>query len=168
MRAAALVMGAALLGACTAARGVGGPPMPLAPEYVAGASIDTIFLSTNWLPSEPDFSDTFTDELREELALCAAGPRRLDMRVHLDDLRRGERAPGAEHHLSGLVELIDPATRAVVGRYPIAVSAGTPSPLAAVLADRQMVVSEAFGREVCRQVFGRNPRGHPLSRATGD
>ena len=171
MRAGLIAAAAALLGACAAAQVVGGPPMPLGPEYVEGASVATIYLSTNWLESEPDFSDTFTDELREELTLCATGPRRLDVRVHLDDLRRGQRLEEvlrgeAEQQLSGLVEFVDHRTNRVVGRYPVAVSTRTEGRLAVAIADRQMVVSEAFGRELCRQAFGRNPRGHPLTRAT--
>ena len=171
MRAGLIAAAAALLGGCTAARVVGGPPMSLAPEFVEGASVAAIYLSTNWLESEPDFSDTFTDELREELTLCATGPPRLDVRVHLDDLRRGQRLEEvlrgeAEQQLSGLVEFVDHRTNTVVGRYPIAVSTRTQGRLAAAVADRQMVVSEAFGRELCRQAFGRNPRGHPLTRAT--
>ena len=168
MRAAVLSL--ALLGAC-APMTVGGPPMALAPEFVSGASVDTIYMSSEWLRSEEDFSDTFTEEVREELTLCATGPKRLDLRVHLDDLRRGSRLDEvlrgeAEQQLSGLVEFVDRGSGAVVGRYPIAVSTRTQGRLAAALADRQMVVSEAFGRELCRQAFGRNPRGHPLTRAT--
>lgn len=161
----------AVLGACAPVT-VGGPPLPLALEFVESASIDTIFMSSEWLRSEPDFSDTFTEEVREELNLCARGPRRLHLRVHLDDLRRGDRLEvvlrgRTEHQLSGLVEFLEPRSGAVVGRYPIGVTAGTDNVLAAALADRQMVVSEAFGRELCRQAFGRNPRGHPLTRSTG-
>jgi hypothetical protein len=128
-------------------------------------------MSSDWLRSEEDFSETFSDEVREELTLCATGPRRLDLRVHLDDLRRGSRLDevlggGSAQHLTGLAEFVDRASGAVVGRYPISVSTAIQGRLAAAVADRQMVVSEAFGRELCRQAFGRNPRGHPLTRAT--
>jgi hypothetical protein len=152
---------------------IGGAPVVLSPELAAGSRVDVIWMSSDWLRSEPDFSDTFTDELREELTLCADGARALNLRVHIDDLRRGGRLDAAlggvsAHSVSGVVEFVDPRTRAVVGRYPIQVAAGTTNPLAALVADRQMVISEAFAREVCRQAFGRNPRGHPLTRATGD
>jgi hypothetical protein len=164
-----LVLGVVLSGCAPVT--AGGPPVALAPEFVDGARVDTIFMSSEWLRSEPDFEETFTEEVREELNLCARGPRRLDMRVHLEDLRRGERLDvilrgRTEHQLSGVVEFVDPRSRAVVGRYPISVAAGTDNPLVAAVADRQMVVSEAFGRELCRQAFGRNPRGHPLTRST--
>jgi hypothetical protein len=145
----------------------GGSLLPLRPELADGARVDVITLSSGWLRSEPDFADTFTEELREELTLCAAGPRRLNLRVHLDELQRGDRAPGATHYLSGVVEFVDPASGAAVGRYLIEAEAGTQNPLAAMVADRQMVVSEAFGRELCRQAFGRSPEGDPRRRATG-
>jgi hypothetical protein len=145
----------------------GGSLTPLSAELADGARVDVITLSSGWLRSEADFSDTFTEELREELALCATGPRRLNLRVHLDALERGERAPGAVHYLSGVVEFVDPASRAVVGRYLIEAEAGTDNPLAAMVADRQMVVSEAFARQLCRQAFGRNPGGDPRRRSTG-
>ena len=164
------VAAAALLGAC-APMTVGGPPMPLAPDYVRDAGVDTIYMSSDWLRSEEDFSDTFTDEVREEITLCASGPRRLDLRLHVDDFRRGSRVDevlrgGSAQQLTGLAEFVDRASGAVVGRYPISVSTRIEGRLAAAVADRQMVVSEAFGRELCRQAFGRNPRGHPLTRAT--
>ena len=162
---------AAMLAGCASQAMVGGPPMALAPELMAGARVDTIYMSSDWLRSEEDFSDTFTDEVREELTLCATGPRRLDMRVRLDDFRRGSRIEevlraGSAQQLAGVVEFFDPASKAVVGRYPIMVSTVIEGRMAALVADRQMVVSEAFGRELCRQAFGRNPRGHPLTRAT--
>lgn len=168
------LVGVVVLGATVgcAPTTLGGPPLALAPDVIAAARVDTIVMSSDWLTSEPDFSDTFVEELREELAQCAVGPRRLTLRVHVDDLRRGDRleavlAGGAEHQVSGLAEFVDPQNGVVLGRYPIRVTAGTNSRVAAALADRQMVVSEAFGRELCRQAFGRNPRGHPLTRATG-
>ena len=170
MRKATAFAALAIMAGCAPVT-AGGPPLALSPELVSGARVDTIYMSSEWLRSEEDFSDTFTEEVREELTLCATGPKRLDLRVHLDDLRRGSRLDEvlrgeAEQQLSGLVEFVDRGSGAVVGRYPIAVSTRTQGRLAAAVADRQMVVSEAFGRELCRQAFGRNPRGHPLTRAT--
>lgn len=172
MRVAVSAVGAmALLCAC-ASSVVGGPPMRLPAELAQGARIDVISMDSDWLRTNEDFSGTFTDEIREELDLCATGPRRLNMSVRVEDLRLGNRAQGvlngrSEHHLSGVVEFVEPETRAIVGRYHLSVAAGTESGIEALVADRQMVVSEAFGRELCLQAFGRNPRGHPLTRSTG-
>jgi hypothetical protein len=167
MQRLAATAAAALLAGCAGVTS-GGPYLELTPELQAGARVDLITMSSEWLRSEDDFSDTFVDEVREELRLCATGPRRLNLRVHVQHLQRGDRTPEAMHDLSALAEFVDPASGLVVGRYPIVVSAGVPDALAAQFADRQMIVSEAFGRELCLQAFGRNPRGHPLTNATPD
>lgn len=142
----------------------GGPPMPLSPDLVNGARVDVITMSSGWLQSEEDFSDTFTDEVREELTRCATGSRPLNLRLHVDDLERAGRLEGlvgggGRHFLAATAEFTDPARDdLVVGRFPITVEAPTSGGLAGVLADRQMVVSEAWARELCREAFGRNPR----------
>ena len=56
----------------------------------------------------------------------------------------------------------------MVGRFPITVEAPTSGGLVGVLADRQMVVSEAWARELCREAFGRNPRTPGPHNATPD
>ena len=152
----------------------GGPPMPLSPELVSTARVDMITMSSAWLPAEDDFSDTFTDEVREELSRCATGARPLNLRLHVDDLERAGRLEGlvtggGSHFLAATAEFIDPAQGgAVVGRFPITVEAPTSGGLVGVLADRQMVVSEAWARELCREAFGRNPRTPGLHNATPD
>jgi len=168
------LLGAGLALAATAACAPvvqGGPPMALAPEWVEGARVDVIYLSSDWLQSEEDFADTFTDEVREELARCAAGPRRVNLRVHLDDLRRAGRLEvllngEGMHTLSGLAEFTDPQSGAVVGRYPISVATQAGGRLAGLVGDRQMMVSEEWGRALCMEAFGRNPRGPSIANAT--
>lgn len=165
--------GAALTLSACAAVTAGGPPVALAPDLVADARVDVITMSSDWLLAEDDFSDTFTDEVREELNACAAGQRPLNLRLHVDDLDRADRLATAarghgEHYVAGLAEFVDPRSGVVVGRYRIEVWAQAGGAVRALLGDRQMIISETFGRELCRQAFGRNPRPHPLTRATPD
>ena len=77
--------------------------------------------------------------------------------VHDQDevLLRGE----GVHRLRATAELVDPARGGqIVGRYPIEVGTQAGGRIAGVLGDRQMMVSEEFGRALCEVAFGRNPR----------
>lgn len=121
-------------------------------------------MSSGWLNTEDDFADTFSDEVHEELRRCMWGTAPINVRVHLDDLQRAGRLEtllngDGEHHLSGTVEFVDPARgNRVLGRFPIRVSTSARGRVGGLLGDRQMMVSEAFGRAVCDEAFGRNPR----------
>jgi hypothetical protein len=65
------------------------------------------------------------------------------------------------------VEFVDPArNNRVLGRFPIQVSTSAQGRVGGLLGDRQMMVSEAFGRAVCEQAFGRNSRDPGLHNAT--
>jgi hypothetical protein len=169
--AAVLLSAAFGLGAC-APVATGGPPLALPAALMDTARAGSITVSSDWLRSEDDFTDTFTDELRQELARCAVGTYPLDVRVHLDRLHRDGRLDvlltgEGMHTLSGLVEFVDPARGGrVVGRYPVSVGVQAGGRVAGLLGDRQMMVSEAFGRDLCTQAFGRNPRGPAVTRAT--
>lgn len=165
MRSAALAIFA--LAAATAACAPviqGGPPVALPAAVTETARINAIYMSSAWLQSESDFSDTFTEEVREEVAQCAWGTYPLDMRIHVEDLDRAGRLEmllngRGEHRMTGMVEFTDPARGdAVVGRYPISVAVNAGNRAQGLVQDRQMVVSEAFGRAVCDEVFARNPR----------
>jgi hypothetical protein len=147
-------------------------PMPLLPGLMETATINTITLSTGWLNVEDDFADTFTDEVREELETCAYGHYPLTLRVHVDEVHRASRLGAlvdgdGVNSLSATAELVDPARGdRVVGRYPIVVSAPAGGRVAGVLGDRQMMVSEQWGRALCDQAFGRNPRQRGIHNAT--
>ena len=161
----------ALAAAC--APGVqGGPPMPLPPRLVQEARVTTIVMSSDWLRSEDDFADTFSDEVGEELSACASGPHPLHLRVHVEDLDRAGRIDvllngDGFNTLRATAELVDPAEGGrVVGRFPLEVEVPSGGRLAGLVADRQMMVSEAFGRALCEAAFGRNPRSPGLHNAT--
>ena len=151
----------------------GGPPMALPSGVMETAHVNTIYMSSDWLQSEDDFSSTFTEEVQEELSQCAWGTYPLDARIHIDDLERAGRLEmllngEGQNAMTGTVEFTDPARdNAVVGRYPISVTTSAGNRLTGLIADRQMVVSEAFGRAVCEAAFARNPRRPGLHNATG-
>ena len=152
----------------------GGPPVALPSGLQETAQICTVTVSTGWLRSEDDFVDTFTDEVREELNRCMWGSYPMNLRVHLEDLDRAGRVEmllngAGRHTLSGTVEFVDPRQgNRVIGRFPVQVWADAGGRLEGLLADRQMMVSEAFGRAVCEEAFGRNPRGPAATNATRD
>jgi hypothetical protein len=151
----------------------GGPPIALPPGVQETAQVGAVFMSSGWLNSEEDFAETFSDEVHEELRRCMWGTAIVDVRVHLDDMHRADRlesvlAGGGEHALTGTVEFVDPARgNLVLGRFPVTAVVQAQSGPAALVEDRQMVVSEAFGRAVCEEAFGRNPRERGPHNATG-
>ena len=150
----------------------GGPPMDLPPGLQETAQVGSITMSSAWLDAEEDFSDTFSEEVREELSRCMYGTAPIDVRIHVDRLDRAGRVEmllngQGMHTLEGTVEFVDPGRgNLVVGRFPITVATTAGGRLAGLLGDRQMMVSEEFGRSVCDQAFGRNPRERGPHNAT--
>lgn len=150
----------------------GGPPMDLPPGLQETAQVGSITMSTAWLDAEVDFSDTFSEEVREELSQCMYGTAPIDVRIHVDRLDRAGRLEmllngQGMHTLEGTVEFVDPARgNMVVGRFPITVATTAGGRIAGLLGDRQMMVSEEFGRSLCEQAFGRNPRRRGPHNAT--
>jgi hypothetical protein len=151
----------------------GGPPMALPIGLQETAQAGSVTLSTGWLDAEEDFALTFSTEVHEELRRCMWGTVPINIRVHIDEMQRAGRLETlltgeGSHTLSGTVEFVDPADdNRVVGRFPVSVATSAQGRLGALLGDRQMMVSEEFGRAVCAQAFGRNPRDRGLHNATG-
>lgn len=150
----------------------GGPPMDLPPGLQETAQVGSITMSSAWLDAEEDFSDTFSEEVREELSRCMYGTAPIDVRIHVDRIDRAGRLDmllngRGMHTLEGTVEFVDPGRgNRVVGRFPISVATTAGGRIAGLLGDRQMMVSEEFGRSLCEQAFGRNPRDGGLRDAT--
>lgn len=150
----------------------GGPPMDLPPGLQETAQLGSVIVSSDWLEAEEDFSDTFSEEVGEELARCMRGTAPVDVRVHLDDLDRAGRLEmllrgDGVHTLSGTVEFVLPGPDPrIVGRFPVEVATGAQGRLGGLIGDRQMMVSEEFGRALCDQAFGRNPRTRGPHNAT--
>ena len=170
---AAAVTAAALLATTACAPVIeGGPPIALPIGLQETAQIGSITLSTAMLDAEDDFADTFSEEVHEELSRCMWGTAPIDLRVHIDQMQRAGRletlfnGDGA-HTLTGTVEFVDPADgNRVLGRFPVSVATSTQGRVGGLLGDRQMMVSEEFGRAVCEQAFGRNPRDRGPHNAT--
>jgi opacity protein-like surface antigen len=151
----------------------GGPPIALPPGLQETAQIGSITMSSDWVNSTDDFSDTFSDEVHEELKRCMWGTSPVNVRIHIDELHRADRLGvllngDGVHTLSGTVEFVDPTHgNRVVGRFPVSVATSAQGRLGGLLGDRQMMVSEEFGRAICDQAFGRNPRDRGPHNATG-
>lgn len=152
----------------------GGPPIPVMPGLQQTAQLGAVYMSSGWLSAEDDFQDTFTDEVSQEMRRCLVGTAPVDVRIHIDRLDREGRLAtflngGGEHRLSGTVEFVYPGRgNEVVGRFPVSVVVHDNGGLNGLVTDRQMVVSEAFGRAICEEGFGRNPRGPDVTNATAD
>ena len=150
----------------------GGPPIALPAALQETAQVGSITMSSEWLDAEEDFSDTFSDEVHEELSRCMHGTAPIDVRIHVEELRRADRLEtfvngDGVHTLSGTVEFVDPADgNRVLGRFPVSVATSAQGRLGALVGDRQMMVSEEFGRAICDQAFGRNPRDRGPHNAT--
>lgn len=167
------VIAAALLAAACAPVIEGGPPIALPIGLQETAQVGSITLSSDWLNAEDDFSDTFSEEVREELGRCMWGTAPINVRVHIDRMQRAGRLEAlfngdGVHTLSGTVEFVDPSHgNRVLGRFPVSVATSAQGRAGGLLGDRQMMVSEEFGRAVCEQAFGRNPRDRGPQNATG-
>jgi len=150
----------------------GGPPVALPPGLQETAQVGTITMSSGWLSAEDDFADTFTEEVREELGRCMWGTAPINVRVHVDQMQRADRVQtllngDGRQSMAGTVEFVDPThDNRVVGRFPVTVTTNAGGRVGAVIGDRQMMLSEAFGRAVCEEAFGRNPRDRGLHNAT--
>lgn len=164
----------AVLTATTACAPVvtGGPPIALPPGLQETAQVGSITLSTGWLNAEDDFAETFSVEVHEELSRCMWGTAPINIRVHIDEMQRAGRVAAvlngdARQTMSGTVEFVDPThDNRVVGRFPVAITTNVGGRVGAAFGDRQMMLSEAFGRAVCEEAFGRNPRDRGLHNAT--
>ena len=162
--ALALALAAALLTSACAPTIQGGPPLDLPPGLAETASIGTVYVTTGFLNVEDDFASTFSEEVDEEMSLCAYGAYPLDLRIHVDEVRRAGRVQTAitgegQHEIHATAELVDTRRgNQIMGRYPLVVLADARGRLGGLLGDRQMIVSEAFGRAVCDAAFARNPR----------
>lgn len=167
------VLAAALLASAACAPVIaGGPPIALPPGLQETAQVGSITTSTGWINSADDFSETFSDEVHEELSRCMWGTAPIDVRIHIDELHRADRLETfvngeGVHTLSGTVEFVDPTHgNRIVGRFPVSVATSAQGRVGGLLGDRQMMVSEEFGRAICDQAFGRNPRDRGPHNAT--
>jgi hypothetical protein len=121
--------------------------------------------------SDLNFEDDVGTEIGEELRRCADGPRLLEARVLIADLIYDDRlrslvdGRGADL-IGGVVELADPATGEIVGRYEVRAGTNSGGLLTRIVTDRTSNLAEEFGRALCMQAFGRNPRPPAIQNST--
>lgn len=147
------------LSACATATTGAQDLMLVDPALASRSHISTVKMSSDWVRANEDFSDTFTESLWENLQACGRGPEALNLHVHVSKVRRANRLGalirgGGRHELAAIAELVEPRTKAVVGRYPIHVIVDAGNPAEILLADRQLMVSDAFATQLCREAFG--------------
>lgn len=157
-RVLAAASAALMLTACATAT-VGSQRLDIDPALARDSHVDVVRMTSEWVRAEEDFTDTFTDAVLDNVRHCATGPNKLDLNIHVIGVRREGRLvsvlEGGSHELAAIAELVDPRTQAVVGRYPIHVAVDAGRPIEALFSDRQLMVSDAFATELCRQAFGR-------------
>lgn len=155
------VLGAGLAAAAVAARGpITGPPVELPPEIARDARVDVIRMSSDWIDARPDFSDTFQWQVGAYLNRCAKGRRKLTLRTHVYDLEKedpvGRLFRRGEHQLAAVAEFIDRKSRQVVGRYYFDLGVGSGGFLKALVAEPELMLSEAYGKQLCAVAFPRD------------
>jgi|GEM_PF-2483510 len=115
-----------------------------------------------------DVEDTLqyalNDEIRQEFELCATGDQPVDVRVTItefdvDDPSWPAHQIDGVHHIAGTVEFVA-ASGQVIGRYPVRAILPSRSEMRSLRYEYKAsrVAAESFGRAVCLEVFGRNPR----------
>ena len=136
---------------------ISGPPIPLAPEVARDAQVDVIRMSTGWLQAPEDFSETFDVRVGTELRQCASGKRKLTLRTHIPDLRKENPVSrlllGGKRQLLAAAELIDRESKQVVGRYYLDLGLGSGRYAKAVVAEPELALSQAYGKELCARAF---------------
>lgn len=128
-----------------------------------------------WRPdamADLEFRGALESEVGQELDRCATGGRALEARILIDEIAYDDRltslgdARGFDA-MGGVVELTDPAQgNAVVARYDVRIATNSGGLLTRILSDRFDAMAEEFGRALCLQAFGRNPRGPAIRNST--
>lgn len=80
----ALATAALVLASCAPVV-AGGRPVEVLSGLQDTAQLRNIYMSSDWLRAEDDFTDTFADEVGEELRRCMWGTAPIDVRIHLMD-----------------------------------------------------------------------------------
>lgn len=142
------------------ARGrIEGPPIELPPEIAREARVDVIRMSSNWINAREDFSDTFQWQVGAYLNRCAKGPRKLTLRTHVFDVSKedpvGRLFDRGEHKMAAVAEFVDRKSKQVVGRYYFGLGVDSGGFLKALVAEPELMLSEAYGKTLCEVAFSR-------------
>lgn len=159
---AALAASAAALtlSACATTATTGGPLQPLPVELAEASRIDSLIMTSEWVAANEDFGPTFSDAVLDRTRRCFRGERPLQLRVHVTEVRRADRAltvlnGRGVHEISALAEYKDLATGQIVGRELVALEVDAGGPFEALFEGRQLKVSDAFGQAICDRAFER-------------
>lgn len=150
----------------------GGAPLSLSPEMATHARLGRIesemILNGAVAALESDgvsLGDYLNSEVAQELGACATGDHSLDVRIRITASSLEE--PGEPYwmadeneYIVGAVELFDPTAGEIVGRYEVHASLPSPREMQGMSwsPSSAQVAGESFGRALCMEVFGRNPR----------
>ena len=138
---------------------ISGPPIDLPAELAANARVDVIRMSTSWINAGEDFSDTFQWQVGAHLNRCAKGQQKLTLRTHIYDLSKedpvGRLFRRGEHKLAAVAEFADRKSRQVVGRYYFDLGVDSGGFAKALIAEPELMLSEAYGKHICASVFDR-------------
>lgn len=141
-------------------------PITLAAVLLLGANaaqaaprawVRDVSLNTGWRWGKPpteDFVATLRESVDERLAVCAAGKDlRLDIKVERLNIRQpSDRRPNAVNFLDAQVKVRLGSDKSVVDLRRLHVEAQDDG-LLAVARDPEIVLSDALGDQICRDVF---------------
>jgi hypothetical protein len=128
-----------------------------AAEAAPRAWVRDVSLKTGWRWGKPpteDFVATLRESVDERLAVCAAGKDlRLDIRIERLNIRQpGDMRLNTTNFLDAQVKVRLGGDRSVVDLTRLHVEAPDDGVLAAVR-DPEMVLSDALGDAICRELF---------------
>jgi hypothetical protein len=155
------VVGLMLLAGCESARG-STVIQPLAGPLASSARVTSVRFTGQQAQGVGDqFRARFARAVQNRLDDCARGEVPLSLEVTVDDFEGAN--PGLallfpnQSRISGTARLRD-ASGAVVGQYRIERSLTVGGLAGALMASQALDnMSSAFGDEVCKKAFGRNP-----------
>jgi hypothetical protein len=125
-----------------------------------GSRVTEVRLTTDSaVTTRPEFAGIFQQRVQSKLDACATGQRPLRLEASISRLDRANPAQvlliGGANVLRGHARLVDPATGAVVGEYEIGKTIVGGRWSIFQMAESEEQLSDAFGQEVCDQVFDR-------------
>ncbi len=152
-------LAAVCLCAPASAKPIKGPPIDLPAEIAREARVDMIRMSSSWIQAKEDFADTFQWQVGAHLNRCAKGKRKLTLRTHIYELSKEDAAgrlfERGEHNLGAVAEFVDRKSKQVVGRYYLDLGVDSGGFLKALVAEPELMLSEAYGKSICSTAFRR-------------
>jgi len=151
------LVAAAFLGGCVSSGG-GDTVKQIASNVSTSSYVDKIVLVSAPHNVSTTFPATFTEKVKSKLDRCATGKAPLRLEVMIIEFHQSNPAMtvlvGSSNLIKGTARLIDPATDAVVADYDVTRSVGAGGLLgAAIMADGESQMSDAFGDELCKRAF---------------